>query len=385
MIRNLILGGLVIPLLFVSCGEKHLKPEPSEQRVQKKLDRVQKKLAIELEGKTLTLSMLQSGKHGIISITRGSGLYELLVPENGIVNAKIEAKTKILVTALKAGSGKLALVDKEWKDTISVPVVVEAAKPFTLSVNKATLDLDKGKEIKVMITSGNGRYKVEPLPKEVQSQLKVSLSGKEITITATSSTRLNTELTITDLATESHLKLPLSVLPASIPHHKNLDLVLLKSEWEKKTKEEQGRILEGHIKTAEHILQQVKRLNPLPKDKFKYKIQSGVFAEGERLFKGKKDVYLEQKQSKDKYDYDLVYVDIYVYGVGYFTIEYLARQAEVFRSRFLDNPDISRLAGDAFNGVYATQEGNQFVHGANNETIKMFNQIVDIVNKLERR
>lgn len=377
MIRNLIfLVGLISSLLFTGCGDKYLESQSSESRVQK--------LAIELEGNTLTLSMIQSGKHGVIPIKRGSGLYELLVSKNGIVDAKIETKSKILVTALKAGAGELALVDKEWKDTIRIPVVVEPVKPFTLNTDKATLDLDKEKEIKVMITSGNGIYKVEPLSKEVQGQLEVSLSDKEITITATGSTRLNTELKITDLATGNQLKFPLSVLPASIPHQKNLDLIISKQEWNKKTKEEQERIIEGHIKNAEHILQQVKGLKSLPKDKFNYKEQTAAFEDGERIFGGKKNAYSAYKQSRGQSLYD-VYNDIYVYGVGFFTVEHLARQAEEFRTRYPDNQDISKLCGDAFNGIYATQEGNTFVHGANNETIKIFNQIVDIVNKLERR
>lgn len=256
-------------------------------------------------------------------------------------------------------------------------------KPFTLATSKVTLDLDEAKEIKVLITSGNGKYRVEPLPEAVQSQLKVSVSESDITITATAKSKLSAEVKITDLTTSKQLTLSVTVLPQSIPHQKNLTLLQSKPDWEKKTKEEQGRIIEGYIETADRLLQQVNALKPLPKDKFKYKVQSDAFADGEKVFRGKKSRYLKDKQSQGKHDYD-VYTDIYVYGVGYFTIEYLARQAEGFRTLYPDNQDIAKLCAEAFNGIYGTQEGNEFVHGFNDETIKAFNRIADIVNKLTR-
>lgn len=143
-------------------------------------------------------------------------------------------------------------------------------------------------------------------------------------------------------------------------------------------------IIEGHIKNAEQILQQINALKSLPKDKFEYKNQTEAFGEGEKIFKYRKTKYLAQKQSQGKYDYD-VYTEIYVYAVGYFTIEHLARQAEEFRTRYPERQDISKLCEEAFNGIYISQDGNDFVQGTNKETIGMFNQIVDIVNQLVRR
>lgn len=269
-------------------------------------------------------------------------------------------------------------IKKSTTQTITQP------KPFALATSKVTLDLDEAKEIKVLITSGNGKYRVEPLTEAVQSQLKVSVSESDITITATAKSKLSAEVKITDLTIDKQLSLSVTVLPQSIPHQKPLTLIQFdRTEWNKKTKEEQGRIIEGYIETADRLLQQVNALKPLPKDKFKYKDQTEAFADGEKVFRGKKSKYLNDKQSQGKHDYD-VYTDIYVYGIGYFTIEYLARQAEGFRTLYPDNQEIAKLCADAFNGIYGSQEGNQFVHGFNDETIKAFNRIADIVNKLAR-
>lgn len=81
---------------------------------------------------------------------------------------------------------------------------------------------------------------------------------------------------------------------------------------------------------------------------------------------------------------DNIYQDIYLYGVGYATVEYLARKANELNLKYPGNEKIKQYLGKIFSGNYGSQEGDQFVIGTNDESVKPYNDIIDIVNEIER-
>ena len=62
----------------------------------------------------------------------------------------------------------------------------------------------------------------------------------------------------------------------------------------------------------------------------------------------------------------------------------MARRAEQMHSKYPENKAIDKLITETFDGLYLTQEGGDFFIGFNRDLIGGYNQIVDLLNGLER-
>lgn len=258
-------------------------------------------------------------------------------------------------------------------------------KPFTLAATSATIDLDNGHSTTVKITSGNGKYK-HHLSDSAKEKLTVRVEGELITIITTSETKLTAEVTITDITKEETLKLSVTVLPKSIPHHPLLGLVIEKNDFDKKSDSEKKGIIDKLIEETEKLSTLINKAKEY--DKKKYTKQAGLFSEGQKNYGWRKKEYENHKGGEKLYDQHTlwdIYAEIYLYGVGYFTTEYVARLAEEFSEKYPNNQEIKKLAKGIFDSAdYASQEGNDFVRGTNDQAIAPYNKIVDIVNSLVR-
>lgn len=261
-------------------------------------------------------------------------------------------------------------------------------KTFKLADSKAVVDLDKGTTVSVAIVSGSGKYQVEPISEDAKGKVTATLSGEVITITTTSTTRVTTTITVTDLTLGQKLPLAVTILPKSIPHYAPILKSMTRGEFRAKSATEQATIIQETITKVEDLLKSIEALEEAQRDADKAH---------EELFKMGKEIYARAKSSYESYRnkesqmngagsevYGL-YSDIYCNGIGYFTLEYLDRSATKWSSKYPENEAIRECLKEMFSAKYLHLFGDQLIEGVNKSGVSLYNKIIDLINKYERR
>ena len=76
------------------------------------------------------------------------------------------------------------------------------------------------------------------------------------------------------------------------------------------------------------------------------------------------------------------YENLHQYGIDYTEVEIMVRLAEQYRKEFPHSTEIENIIRDNFNGEYGNLDGPPLTNYLNNNIVKPFNYIIDIVNRL---
>lgn len=362
------------------------KPEPDKPEPDKPNEPNTQELSIDLAKKSIELTLVEGKKQTSFNIVKGSGSYTLEAKPADLVKLSLTDNNKrVEVVAQKPGEADIVLTDTQWKQQITVHVTIAEPAPLALSADELLFDLDKDtlqKEIEIV--SGNGDYSIsiEEAAKD-RLDVKVTDNRKRIVVKLLDTNKLATKVTVKDNDSQQTQRFSVKVLPKSVQHQSAFSLIIPSEKWDKYTKEERYNTISKYITKGEEWYEHTEMQPALPQSP-RYQQQSTNYEYGKDLFRRKVAYYREKREILSGPDLWELYIDIYQYGSGWACIEWLARMAEQFHTKYPDNNEIDQLITATFDGQYTTQEGNDFFIGMNRDLIGSYNKIVDIFNKLER-
>ena len=159
----------------------------------------------------------------------------------------------------------------------------------------------------------------------------------------------------------------------NIPHYKT----------EITSKEEYKRLIEETLRTYESLKRELEALDKYPLDKYRYNDQNALYLEGIRISRAAKQYYKDNKDTADLRNLKNTYENLHQYGIGYTEVEIMVRLAEQYRKEFPNNTEIENIIKENFNGEYGNLDGPILTNYLNNNIVKAFNNIIDIVNRLK--
>ncbi len=142
---------------------------------------------------------LKLGEEIVVYIKSGSGKYE--VTGDDFVGASLNG-TEITLTAKKVGKGTVTVKDTEGRTSKTIEVTVEG----NLTLNKESVNIEKGKTADIVITSGSSNYSVVSKSPDV-----ATVKNTNGTITITGVAKGTTKITVTDKGTKETKEISVTV------------------------------------------------------------------------------------------------------------------------------------------------------------------------------
>ena len=159
---------------------------------------------------------------------------------------------------------------------------------------------------------------------------------------------------------------------SNLPHYKT----------EITNKEEYKHLIEETLRTYELLKRELEELDKYPLDKYRYHDQNALYLEGIRISRAAKQYYKDNKDTASLEQLKNTYENLHQYGIDYTEVEIMVRLAEQYRKEFPHNTEIENIIRDNFNGEYGNLDGPPLTNYLNNNIVKPFNDIIDIVNRL---
>ena len=159
---------------------------------------------------------------------------------------------------------------------------------------------------------------------------------------------------------------------SNLPHYKT----------EITNKEEYKHLIEETLRTYELLKRELEELDKYPLDKYRYHDQNALYLEGIRISRAAKQYYKDNKDTASLEQLKNTYENLHQYGIDYTEVEIMVRLAEQYRKEFPHSTEIENIIRDNFNGEYGNLDGPPLTNYLNNNIVKPFNDIIDIVNRL---
>ena len=159
---------------------------------------------------------------------------------------------------------------------------------------------------------------------------------------------------------------------SNLPHYKT----------EITNKEEYKHLIEETLRTYELLKRELEGLDKYPLDKYRYHDQNALYLEGIRISRAAKKYYKDNKDTASLEQLKNTYENLHQYGIDYTEVEIMVRLAEQYRKEFPHSTEIENIIRDNFNGEYGNLDGPPLTNYLNNNIVKPFNDIIDIVNRL---
>ena len=159
---------------------------------------------------------------------------------------------------------------------------------------------------------------------------------------------------------------------SNLPHYKT----------EITNKEEYKHLIEETLRTYELLKRELEELDKYPLDKYRYHDQDALYLEGIRISRAAKQYYKDNKNTASLEQLKNTYENLHQYGIDYTEVEIMVRLAEQYRKEFPHSTEIENIIRDNFNGEYGNLDGPPLTNYLNNNIVKPFNDIIDIVNRL---
>ena len=159
---------------------------------------------------------------------------------------------------------------------------------------------------------------------------------------------------------------------SNLPHYKT----------EITNKEEYKHLIEETLRTYELLKRELEELDKYPLDKYRYHDQDALYLEGIRISRAAKQYYKDNKDTASLEQLKNTYENLHQYGIDYTEVEIMVRLAEQYRKEFPHSTEIENIIKDNFNGEYGNLDGPPLTNYLNNNIVKPFNDIIDIVNRL---
>ena len=159
---------------------------------------------------------------------------------------------------------------------------------------------------------------------------------------------------------------------SNLPHYKT----------EITNKEEYKHLIEETLRTYELLKRELEELDKYPLDKYRYHDQDALYLEGIRISRAAKQYYKDNKDTASLEQLKNTYENLHQYGIDYTEVEIMVRLAEQYRKEFPHSTEIENIIRDNFNGEYGNLDGPPLTNYLNNNIVKPFNDIIDIVNRL---
>ena len=159
---------------------------------------------------------------------------------------------------------------------------------------------------------------------------------------------------------------------SNLPHYKT----------EITNKEEYKHLIEETLRTYELLKRELEELDKYPLDKYRYHDQDALYLEGIRISRAAKQYYKDNKDTASLKQLKNTYENLHQYGIDYTEVEIMVRLAEQYRKEFPHSTEIENIIRDNFNGEYGNLDGPPLTNYLNNNIVKPFNDIIDIVNRL---
>ena len=147
-------------------------------------------------------------------------------------------------------------------------------------------------------------------------------------------------------------------------------------------KEEYKHLIEETLRTYELLKRELEELDKYPLDKYRYHDQNALYLEGIRISRAAKQYYKDNKDTASLEQLKNTYENLHQYGIDYTEVEIMVRLAEQYRKEFPHSTEIENIIRDNFNGEYGNLDGPPLTNYLNNNIVKPFNDIIDIVNRL---
>ena len=147
-------------------------------------------------------------------------------------------------------------------------------------------------------------------------------------------------------------------------------------------KEEYKHLIEETLRTYELLKRELEELDKYPLDKYRYHDQNALYLEGIRISRAAKQYYKDNKDTASLEQLKNTYENLHQYGIDYTEVEIMVRLAEQYRKEFPHSIEIENIIKDNFNGEYGNLDGPPLTNYLNNNIVKPFNDIIDIVNRL---
>ena len=252
----------------------------------------------------------------------------------------------------------------------------------TLKFNPEKLEIEIGKTATITVIGNlNTTDKIQISNKNIIEQQgnvidnKINFLGKKIGKT-------KVEILTTDNRSKGNFEVTVYGVPKSftlayktnIPHYKT-DI---------NSVETYKKLIEETIKQYEFLIKEVESLPKYPLEKYGYKNQNAVYQDGVRICNELRTNYSSNKNNLDIKNAKKIYEDLYQYGICYAEVEIMTRSAELYHKEFPNNTKIEQLIKNNFSGDYSNLEGLTLTNNINNNTVKAFNEIIDIVNSLRK-
>ena len=251
-----------------------------------------------------------------------------------------------------------------------------------MKFNPEKLEIEIGKTATITVIGNlNTTDKIQISNKNIIEQQgnvidnKINFLGKKIGKT-------KVEILTTDNRSKGNFEVTVYGTPKSftlayktnIPHYKtNINSV-----------ETYKKLIEETIKQYDLLIKEVESLSKYPLDKYGYKNQNAVYQDGVRICNELRTNYSSNKNNLDIKNAKKIYEDLYQYGICYAEVEIMTRSAELYHKEFPNNTKIEQLIKNNFSGDYSNLEGLTLTNNINNNTVKVFNEIIDIVNSLRK-
>ena len=159
---------------------------------------------------------------------------------------------------------------------------------------------------------------------------------------------------------------------SNLPHYKT----------EITNKEEYKHLIEETLRTYELLKRELEELDKYPLDKYRYHDQDALYLEGIRISRAAKQYYKDNKDTASLEQLKNTYENLHQYGIDYTEVEIMVRLAEQYRKEFPHSTEIENIIRDNFNGEYGNLDGPPLTNYLNNNIVKPFNDIINIVNRL---
>ena len=147
-------------------------------------------------------------------------------------------------------------------------------------------------------------------------------------------------------------------------------------------KEEYKHLIEETLRTYELLKRELEELDKYPLDKYRYHDQNALYLEGIRISRAAKQYYKDNKDTASLEQLKNTYENLHQYGIDYTEVEIMVRLAEQYRKEFPHSTEIENIIRDNFNGEYGNLDGPPLTNYLNNNIVKPFNDIINIVNRL---
>ena len=162
---------------------------------------------------------------------------------------------------------------------------------------------------------------------------------------------------------------------SNLPHYKT----------EITNKEEYKHLIEETLRTYELLKRELEELDKYPLDKYRYHDQDALYLEGIRISRAAKQYYKDNKDTASLKQLKHTYENLHQYGIDYTEVEIMVRLAEQYRKEFPHSTEIENIIRDNFNGEYGNLDGPPLTNYLNNNIVKPFNDIIDIVNRIRKK